>query len=84
MRWEDIKKEIKSISPEETEVIKLISEYVSIREKLYTQRELEKECGIKQSAIARIETFEVVPTLTTFIKLLKPLGLTIKLAKIKE
>lgn len=43
----------------------------------FTQRQLAEKCGLKQSAIARIETLQVVPRLDTLLKIAWCLGVSI-------
>ena len=45
------------------------------------QRDLAKICGIPQSSVARIESFQTTPNLGTLLKILRALGL--KLAVVK-
>ena len=40
-----------------------------------SQRELAALCNIPQSSVARIESFQTTPNLSTLLKLLRPLGL---------
>lgn len=47
-------------------------------EKELTQRDLAELCGIKQSAIARMESIQAIPRLDTLIKVAKALGIKIK------
>ncbi len=49
-----------------------------------TQRELGKKTGIKQSAIARIEKLSTSPQINTLIKLLYPLGYTLRVVPLDE
>lgn len=44
-----------------------------------TQRQLAEKCGIKQSAIARIERIQVIPRLDTLLKIAKCLECTISI-----
>ncbi len=46
-------------------------------EKGMTQRQLAEKCGIKQSAIARIETLQVIPRLDTILKIADGVGMTL-------
>ncbi len=58
--------------------IQLIEKLVKTREALgLSQRELAEKCGIKQPAIARIETFKVIPKLNTVIKIAEAIGVKI-------
>ena len=49
-----------------------------------SQRELSKKTGIKQPAIARIESRARSPRVTTLLKLLYPMGYTLKVVPIKK
>ena len=73
--WDSLKEQNDNVRVEiETadESIKIIKEIVNARIKMnLSQRELAKKCGIKQPALARIESFKVSPTLPTLIKLAK-------------
>ncbi len=83
-QWINIKENIKSLNKNEKENIEIIVDIISAiikrRQELnITQRELEKITGIKQPAIARIESLEVIPRIDTLLKILNPLGLKIKI-----
>ena len=59
--------------------IEIINKIVETREALgLTQRDLAKKCGIQQPALARIETFKVVPQINTLIKIAKAAGVSIE------
>ena len=47
-----------------------------------SQRELASMCGIPQSSVARIESFKTTPNLATLIKILRNLGLTLKISQL--
>lgn len=65
--------------------VEIIDKIVKAREKLgLTQRELAKKCGIKQPALARIETYKVIPKINTLIKLAEAVGITIEAMEIKD
>ena len=58
--------------------IEIINKIVKARENLgITQRELAKKCGIQQPALARIETFKVIPKINTLIKIAQAVGINI-------
>ena len=87
--WNDIKKNITSLSPEEWDEIdlkvKIIGEILEARKKAgLTQTELENLTGIKQTFIARLENNRMDPQLTTVLKLLRPLGLTLDVVPISH
>ena len=55
--------------------VALIGKLIEAREsKGLSQKQLADMCGLKQSAIARLEKMNVTPQLNTLIKVLKPLG----------
>lgn len=59
--------------------IEIINKIVKARENLgITQRELAKKCGIQQPALARIETFKVIPQINTLIKIAQAVGVNIE------
>lgn len=59
--------------------IELINKIISKREELnLTQRELADICGIKQPALARIETFTTIPKITTLIQIAQSLNIAIE------
>ena len=49
-----------------------------------TQRELSQKSGVIQPTIARIEKMKTSPQTSTLIKLLYPLGYTLKVVPIKR
>ena len=61
----------------------LISKLIEVRNsKNYSQRKLAEICNVKQPLIARIESFKCSPQVDTLIKLLVPLGYTLKIEAI--
>jgi transcriptional regulator with XRE-family HTH domain len=83
-KWSDVRSNIQTLTDIEKEEIRLAAELVAKvierRTELgWTQRKLAEESGVKQSAIARFESLAVVPRINTLYRLLKPLGLKIKL-----
>ncbi|BFK20327.1 helix-turn-helix transcriptional regulator [Mediterraneibacter glycyrrhizinilyticus] len=70
------------VSPEEREQInfqvELIGKIISAREaKGLSQRDLAELTGIKQPAIARMESMKTIPKIDTLFKILAPLGYTL-------
>lgn len=70
------------LTPEEIQEsdlrVAIIGELIKAREeKGYSQKTLEDLSGIKQSAIARLESGKAVPQLDTILRLLLPLGKTL-------
>lgn len=49
-----------------------------------TQKQLEELSGIKQPMIARIENGDTIPRIDTLIRLLEPMGLTLKIVPIEK
>lgn len=77
------------VSPEEREKINfqvsLIGKMIEAREKKgLSQRELAKLSGVKQPAIARLESMKVMPQVDTLLKILTPLGYTLSITPIKN
>lgn len=63
----------------------LVSEVIKLRrERGLTQKQLGELSGVKQPIIARIETGTNIPQLSTVIKLLVPLGKTLKVVPIEH
>lgn len=81
--WEEIKQGIK-LSDEEKELVKieeeLIDAMVRVREQNdLSQAQLAELCGVKQSAIARMESNKHSPQIDSMLKILLPLGYTLKI-----
>lgn len=89
-KWKDIKKEIESdFTPEEIEEMELekqiILATIEARKKAsMTQQELSEKTGIVQPSIAKIENFVRTPQYTTLMRLLYPLGYTLKVVPLKK
>ncbi len=86
--WKEIRKEL-AISPEQEAEIQLerdiIEAIIEARKKnKLTQRELSEKSGIKQPVIARIEKYANSPQTNTLIKLLYPMGYTIRVVPLEE
>lgn len=63
----------------------LVGEVVRLRqEQGLTQKQLAQLSGVKQPIIARIETKQNIPQLSTLMKLLYPLGRTLTVVPIDE
>ena len=85
--WEDVRKEL--FTPEEIAIsdlrVAIIGELIRARqEQGISQKALEELSGVKQPVIARMETGQTNPQLGTLLKILAPLGLTLKVAPIDE
>ncbi len=86
--WEEFEKEL-NITPEQEAEIQLQMDLMDAviearKSNKLTQRELGKKTGIKQSAIARIEKLSTSPQINTLIKLLYPLGYTLRVVPLDE
>ena len=83
--WKEVEKEIftrEEIRESDLRVSLINSIIEARREKGITQKELEKLSGVKQPHIARIECGDTSPQINTVIKLLVPLGKTLKIVPI--
>ena len=64
--------------------IQLIEKVIEARrEKGLSQRELAELSGVKQPAIARLESMQATPKIDTLIKILLPLGYTLSVVPIE-
>lgn len=86
--WDEFEKTL-NITPEQELEIQLemdiINATIEARKKnKLTQRELSKRSGVKQPVIARIEKCVNSPQTSTLIKLLYPMGYTIRVVPIDE
>jgi len=80
--WDELKKDMTALSPEDWDEIdlkvKIVGEILKARqEENLTQQALETLCGVKQPMLARIEGGETDPQLGTVLKILRPLGKTL-------
>lgn len=87
--WNDLKQNITSLSQDDWDEIdlkvKIVGEVLEARKKAgITQSELESLTGIKQTFIARFENNRTDPQLTTVLKLLRPLGLTLDIVPLQS
>lgn len=86
--WKDVRKNLNFTEEEELEIQlqkDIIRAEIEARKKnQLTQRELSKKSGIKQSAIARMEKCVNSPQVSTLMKLLYPMGYTLKVVPISE
>ena len=86
--WEEVRKEFNFTPEEEAEIElekELIRSAIAVRNTSnLTQREVSKKSGIIQPSIARIEKFARSPQTSTLIKLLYPMGYTIKIVPLKK
>lgn len=87
--WNDYKEHVKATDPDNSrdiadmeEQAKIISTVIRQRNELgLSQRDLAAICGIPQSSVARIESFQTTPNLATLLKILRPLGLKLTVSK---
>ena len=87
-KWDEFEKKL-NISKEQEEEIQLemdlIRTTIEIRKKSHiSQSELSRKTGIKQPAIARFEEGIHSPTIGTLMKMLVPMGYTLKIVPIKK
>jgi len=88
-KWSDVRETINIFSAKEKKemdlLVDLIATLVNRRIDLgLSQRELAQLSGIKQPAIARLEKLEAIPRVDTLIKVLQPLGLSLRLFREKK
>ncbi len=86
--WKEVKEEL-NFTPEEIEEIKLEKEIIKAtiaarKNANLTQSELSRKSGIIQPSIAKIENFVRTPQYTTLMKLLYPLGYTLKVVPLDK
>ena len=88
LTWEDVKKRLDFTPEQEAEIQleeDLIEATIEARKKSnLSQRELSKKTGIKQPAIARIESRSRSPQAMTLIKMLYTMGYTIRVVPLKK
>lgn len=86
--WKNVRKELNFTKEEEEEMkleMELIKTTIDVRKKAnLTQQELSELTGIIQPSIAKIENFVRTPQYTTLMRLLRPMGYTIKVVPINE
>ena len=86
--WKEFRKEL-DLTPEDEEEInlelQLIEATIEARKNAnLTQRDLSELSGIKQPSIAKIESLVHSPQASTLIRLLYPMGYTLKIAPIEK
>lgn len=65
--------------------VSLIGKMIEAREsKGISQRELAELSGVKQPAIARIESMKATPQIDTLLKVLAPLGYTLSITPLQN
>ena len=87
LTWEEVRKSL-NITPEEEEIkleMEIMEATIEARKKSQlSQRELSKKTGIKQPAIARIEKGIGSPRVSTLMKLLYPIGYTLRVVPLNK
>lgn len=80
--WENLKttnEHTKRTIETSEKVINIIKKITDARIKLnISQRDLAKKCGIQQPALARIETFKIIPKINTLIKIADCVNISIE------
>lgn len=88
LTWEEVKANLK-LTAEEEEEIRIEEDIIRAtiearKNKKLTQKELSKISGVKQPAIARIEKHINSPQIYTLLKLLYPMGYTLRVVPIEK
>ena len=86
--WEEVEKEL-NFTEEENAIMEAELEIVEAtiearKQANITQQGLSKKTGLKQSAISRIEKGVHSPSLETLIKILYPMGYTLKVVPLNN
>lgn len=86
--WKDVEKDFNFTKEEDMEMeleYQLIKATIDARKQSnLTQRQLSEKSGVKQPSIAKIESLTHSPQASTLIKLLYPMGYTLKIVPISE
>ncbi len=88
LTWEEVKANL-NFTPEEEAEIQLEEDIIEAtiqarKNSKLSQRELSEKTGIQQPAIARIESRSRSPKASTLIKLLYPMGYTIRVVPLNN
>lgn len=87
-KWEEFENELEITPEQEAEIqleMDIIRATIEARKRCnLTQRELSRKSGVKQPVIARIEKYINSPQTSTLIKLLYPMGYTLKVVPLEE
>lgn len=87
-KWEEIEKELDINLEQEAEIeleMEIIKAIIEARKKSnLSQRDLSQKTGIKQPAIARIENQNRSPKISTLLKILYPMGYTLKVVPLEK
>lgn len=86
--WKDVEKKL-NFTPEEDVQMKLEMELIETvikarKESNLTQRQLSEKSGIIQPSIAKIESLARSPQASTLIRLLYPMGYTLKVVPLDK
>ena len=90
--WDSYKDHVKKVGPDTKRDIEKMENLAAIVSKMVekrndlgiAQRDLAAMCGIPQSSVARIESFQTTPNLDTLLKIMQPLGLKLVVAQANE
>lgn len=84
--WEELKNEnseSRMVFETADDISRIIVELIEARvDRGYTQRQLADKCGIKQSAIARMESLKTIPRLDTVIRVANALKVVISVERV--
>ena len=84
-RWEDVKKELftsDEIAEIEASAALMVELIEKKKKKGISQKRLEELSGVSQPVIARMERGTTSPQVSTLLKVLRPLGLTVKIVPV--
>ena len=89
IKWDTLKTQISSVTQDDKDEIdlkiKIIGKILDTRKSAgITQAELGELSGVKQTFIARLENNKTDPQLTTVLKVLRPLGMTLDIVPISS
>ena len=89
IKWDALKTQISSVTQDDIDEIdlkiKIIGRILDARKDAgITQAELGELSGVKQTFIARLENNKTDPQLTTVLKVLRPLGMTLDIVPISS
>lgn len=87
-KWKDVEKKLNFTPEEDTQMrleMELIEAMIKARKKSnLTQRQLSEKSGIIQPSIAKIESLARSPQASTLIRLLYPMGYTLKVVPLDK
>lgn len=87
-KWEEFEEKL-NITPEQEQEIRIEMEIIQAtiearKNNKLSQEELSQKTGLKQSAIARLEKGIHSPSISTLVKILNPLGYTLKVVPVNN